>query len=381
MPNPFILFIILFVTLFSSVFIVNIIFPIKLHEIKYKSIDGLRGYLSFFVFLHHSYIYYFYLKTNIWEEPKSNLFNHFGQTSVLFFFMITSFLFTKKLIDTKNSSLNWKLFFVSRFFRIFPMYLFSIIIIIGIVVYKSHFYFYENLVTILIDIIKWITFTIAGNPDINTIKNTYIINAGVAWSLPYEWIFYFFLPILALFFKIRPSSKTLLISTSILIIIAIAFSPKLNLLLPFVSGIIAALIQKKIPYKTLFTSRSFSFLILFFLIISVTFFNKGRAIVPLIISTLIFILITIENSFFGILHWTISRKLGQITYSIYLVHGLILYIVFNFIIGIEKLSKYSSFDYFKVIAICIFPIILICQLSHLYIEIPFIKMTKKIVEK
>ena len=129
LPNIYLLLPILFLTLIGSVFIINLIFPIKLDDVKYKSIDGLRGYLAFFVFLHHSYIYFFYLKTNIWEEPKSNLFNHFGQTSVLFFFMITSFLFTNKLINAKEKKINWNRFFISRIFRLFPMYFISIILV------------------------------------------------------------------------------------------------------------------------------------------------------------------------------------------------------------------------------------------------------------
>jgi hypothetical protein len=39
---------------------------------RYSSIDGLRGYLAFFVFLHHSSVWYFYLQTGQWSVPPSN---------------------------------------------------------------------------------------------------------------------------------------------------------------------------------------------------------------------------------------------------------------------------------------------------------------------
>lgn len=73
---------------------------------RYASIDGLRGYLAFFVFLHHSCIWYFFLRTGQWQAPPSNLYNHFGQSSVALFFMITGFLFFSKLIDGRTRSID-----------------------------------------------------------------------------------------------------------------------------------------------------------------------------------------------------------------------------------------------------------------------------------
>lgn len=60
---------------------------------RFVALDGLRGYLALFVFLYHSALWYFYLRTGQWEVPPSNLYTHFGQSSVLLFFMITGFLF------------------------------------------------------------------------------------------------------------------------------------------------------------------------------------------------------------------------------------------------------------------------------------------------
>ncbi|MFC6337438.1 acyltransferase family protein [Pseudomonas karstica] len=60
---------------------------------RFVTIDGLRGYLAFFVFLHHSCIWYYYLQSGVWALPPSRLFVHFGQMGVALFFMITGFLF------------------------------------------------------------------------------------------------------------------------------------------------------------------------------------------------------------------------------------------------------------------------------------------------
>src|ERR1700737_3166682 len=82
--------------------------------VRNKSIDGLRGYLAFFVFLHHSTMWYFYLRTNNWANPPSNLYRHFGGTSVDIFFMITSFLFFSKLIEAKEGYIDWLKLYISR---------------------------------------------------------------------------------------------------------------------------------------------------------------------------------------------------------------------------------------------------------------------------
>ena len=76
------------ITLYLAVKVVNQIIPLSIVPVKHPEIDGLRGYLALFVFLHHSYIWRIFIRTNKWEEPDSNLFNHFGQTSVVFFFII-----------------------------------------------------------------------------------------------------------------------------------------------------------------------------------------------------------------------------------------------------------------------------------------------------
>ena len=65
---------------------------------RYASIDGLRGYLALFVFLHHACVWYFFLQVGRWEVPPSSLYTHFGQSSVALFFMITGFLLFPNII-------------------------------------------------------------------------------------------------------------------------------------------------------------------------------------------------------------------------------------------------------------------------------------------
>ena len=83
---------------------------------RFASIDGLRGYLAFFVFLHHACIWYFYLQTGEWGRPPSNLYSHLGRSSVVLFFMITGFLFFTKF--HKNFSVFSQIFYHCKCERI-----------------------------------------------------------------------------------------------------------------------------------------------------------------------------------------------------------------------------------------------------------------------
>ena len=73
----------------------------------------------------------------------------------------------------------------------------------------------------------------------------------------------------------------------------------------------------------------------------------------------------------------LSRKLGQITYSIYLTHGIVLFVVFRYLIGFKLVAKLTEIEYWGVIALCIFPIIFISQLTFKHIERPFINLRTK----
>jgi len=365
---------IVLLVLFISIFVVNKIIKIEVPDVKYPAIDGVRGFLAFFVFLHHCSIWYVFLKTKEWKEPESNLFNHFGQTSVALFFMITAFLFLNKLINAKDKTINWNLYIKSRFLRLFPAYFFSICIVFATVIYLSNFEIKDSFLANFKNSIGWIFFTIGGPNDINTIKNTYLIDAGVSWSLPYEWLFYLILPILALLFKIHVSTKNIVLYSLFFIAIALINHVKLEQFFPFLGGIIAALICSKTKLK--FHKIEYTLVLILLLFVLIYFFNSGKNIISLLISTLIFILIAGGNSIFGILTNTFSRLLGQQTYSLYLLHGIVLFLVFNFGIGYEKASKLSEINYWIIIFSCIFPILLISQISYKYIELPFLNSQK-----
>src|SRR5438105_476841 len=99
----------------TTAFVLARIFGAPSSEGRYASIDGLRGYLAFFVFVHHSAAWYYFLRTG-WQTP-SNLFSFFGPGCVAFFFMITGFLFFSKLLEAKEKPVDWTKLYMSRVLR------------------------------------------------------------------------------------------------------------------------------------------------------------------------------------------------------------------------------------------------------------------------
>ena len=364
-------------TLFLSVKFSNYIIKLNIENVKHPEIDGIRGYLGFFVFLHHSYIWKIYLKNNIWDHPKLNLFNHFGETSVVLFFIITSFLFVSKLINSKGKEFNWNKYIISRFYRLFPMYIFTICIVFIIVIYATNFEMKDGLLNIIKSVFSWVFFSVNGSVDINLLDKTFLINSGVAWTLPYEWMFYLLLPLIALFFKIKVPIKTLLLFTFIFLVLLFINQSSLKNFIPFLGGILCALLLNNSKIKINWKDYKFSLLGLVFLFLSIYYFNSGKKILPIIASTFILLIISNGNSFFGFQSSNFSRKFGQITYSIYLIHGLVLFIVFRFVIGFQKAAELSELEYWGIISLCIFPIIFISQITFKNIELYFINYNKR----
>lgn len=375
--NPLFI-IIVYLIAFVTVYLLNFKYKITNTRERHESIDGLRGFLALGVFIHHSSIWYKYLHTKNWETPNSNLFNQIGKTSVSFFFMITAFLFISKLLNLNGKKFNWNTFFISRIFRLIPMYLFSILIVIVILLTIGDWEIKVKLGAFLKEILYWTTFTIFGAPKINASDYTNIVNAGVVWSLPYEWLFYFSLPIISLLIIKKASSKFYIIISILFILVFCRFkSINPHHILSFAGGAISPLIIKYSKKKINYNSFFFSIIILFFLSLILFFKNPNNLICKTLI-LIIFNLIALGNNIFGILKSSILKFLGEISYSTYLIHGIIIFFVMYFSIGFENAANMSPIKFWITIFFITPILIIISFISYQKIEKPFINFSKKI---
>lgn len=341
---------------------------------RYLAIDGLRGYLAFCVFLHHSIIWFFYLKTNQWAVPPSNLYTHFGQTGVAFFFMITGFLFFSKILEGRGKEIDWLRLYVSRFLRLMPLYAVAMGALFLIVFFLSGATLHEPISVLASEVLRWMAFTVRGNPDINGIERTSLIMAGVTWSLPYEWCFYMLLPVFALVNRVRVGRIYIIFSVLVLIFIFKNHTYMYHWL-SFVGGIAAAYLVRIDYLRYLLRKKVFSMAAILLISATVAFFPSTYDWAPIAMLSAVFVMIAAGNGVFGLLTNAVSRALGELAYSIYLLHGIVLFLLFRYVIGFEKSKLLQPIDYWSAI-IAVSPILIfISYLSYRKIERPALLST------
>ncbi|WP_010486952.1 acyltransferase family protein [Pseudomonas sp. S9] len=357
------------------------IVPVHDSSHRHTAIDGMRGYLAFFVFLHHSSIWYFYLHEGRWALPPSNLFSHLGQSSVALFFMITGFLFYSKILSSRDKKISWTYIYTSRFMRLVPLYLLAISILLLFVFIKTNWKIETGLSSILIDATKWVLFTIPGAPDINNVKHTSLIMAGVTWSLPYEWLFYFSLPLIALTTGLSRNLTAAAVSLAVVLLIYTVFDPATIHIKTFIDGMLCAALHHMKIMTGLSSSRLYSAFIIILLYVLVTTYQSSHGNIQILILSLVFFGISGGNNLFGVLSWKTSRVLGEMAYSIYLLHGLILFTTFNFIINSETSIELTPYQYWILIFAIAPAVVIISAITFVMIEKPSMDKTQKIANQ
>ncbi len=363
---------------FGTAYLLNSKYKIVINNNRYETIDGIRGFLAISVFIHHATIWFHYLHTNSWEAPKSNLYNQLGQTSVSLFFMITSFLFVSKLLNEGTQTTNWKDFFIGRIFRLVPLYLVSIILLIFIVMICTHWKLNVSIIDFLKQLTHWGTFTMYDAPKINHCEFTNIINASVIWSLPYEWLFYFSLPLLYIIINRKKTSISFSIISLLFIVVFYRFHGILKPhIMSFIGGAIAPFLIKYKPKKINFNSVFLSITLLLSLGLILRYNSSDNILCKMFI-IIAFNLIALGNNLFGLLKNTTLKFLGELSYSTYLLHGILIFCVMYFCVGLTDAKTLTATNY-CLILIGITPLVVIISfLTYLFIEKPGMNYGKKL---
>lgn len=84
-----------------------------------KELDGVRGIAALMVMFFH---FFFRLETNDAFFLTVRKFSYFGETGVSMFFVLSGFLITRILINTRQSERFFYHFYLRRSLRIFPLY-------------------------------------------------------------------------------------------------------------------------------------------------------------------------------------------------------------------------------------------------------------------
>ena len=270
-----------------------------------------------------------------------------------------------------KNGLDYRRFFISRLFRIYPLYLFVTLFICVAVGFKTAWHLQQPLHRVVLEVVKWLGFR---TPDINNYVGTPLIVAGVTWTLLYEAWFYVSLPFLTAIFLGKRA-----IWEKVLYVIAVVVFFRLNHLDTWIAatffGGVAAVYWRQSERRIEFArSIGFTFLALTCLAGEFVFLYDPFNFLGLVCLTIFFIAIASGNTLFGLLRLHSALWLGEASYSIYLCHGILLWIAIkNFV------PRISGFQYstvwFVASAICLAPLlILFSSSSYLLLERPFIAL-------
>ena len=169
----------------------------------YQAIDGLRGMAVLLVLWFHS-SYFSYEMGPVDFEGVTRIYYFFsmlGQTGVDLFFVLSGFLITGILLDTRQNKNRLKNFYIRRSLRIFPLYYMAMIVFLFyLIVFKGETLFDFRTVSHLLYIQNW--------SSSNSFDSFMLINH--TWSLAVEEQFYLFWPVI-LFYFLRKSVKHLIV--------------------------------------------------------------------------------------------------------------------------------------------------------------------------
>ena len=331
-------------------------------QTKFETIDGLRGFLALGVFFHHAAISQQYFRIGSWEITEEYPLYHFAASvGVSLFFMITGFLFWTKVIAS-NGQINTTHFFKSRINRLVPLYFFHVFIIIILAFSVQDFQLFEQPIILSKNILSWLAFGILKQPDINQALHTYAMDAGVIWTLAYEWAFYVALPLLACFWRGR--------SFFLMIVVIVSYGflvPDVTNIKLFAYGMVAAYLVQNFSLQTIVMTRWCSLIACLLLILAYQVMHFKAE-----LFFLFFMLVVYGNPLFGILTSTPAKLLGTISYSIYLLQGAVIYMVFHVINRYSFISELQPPAFLLATALCGTLLIVISAMTYRFVEAPFL---------
>jgi peptidoglycan/LPS O-acetylase OafA/YrhL len=161
----------------------------------YKNLDGVRAIAALMVVFFH-----FFREI----EPNSNFLKIlskiavFGQTGVTLFFVLSGFLITRILFNTKDTSGYFKNFYLRRALRIFPLYYLFLII---------YYYLLPIIVGLTTPSFSQQIFYYIYLQNFASTFNWDAVGPNHLWSLAVEEHFYLFWPFIVYFFSPKNLTK------------------------------------------------------------------------------------------------------------------------------------------------------------------------------
>jgi peptidoglycan/LPS O-acetylase OafA/YrhL len=350
----------------TSVFFRNLV---ALPGGRFSSLDGFRGFLASGVFVHHAVVNYGYYRTGIWQKPTGRLYESLGGECVLYFFMITGLLFWTKCIKG-GARIDSKSLVASRIKRIMPAYLASVVLVFVAMGIASHFELRVPSAALLFSAGRWLFGGLAGSPDVNGISPL-TINGAVTWTLQYEWIFYLSLPFIAVFATLR-RFPALVVLFAVFVAGAhfLGWNIAGGLVARFFVGMAIAHLMVVRPAIEGVTGPLASTIVLGCLVVAAAVPIPHALAAPLM--TIAFIGIVYGNDLFGLLKTRAAVLLGHVSYSVYLLHCIVLYVAVHVLSTRLPFRELSPTQFWLFCLPVAALVVMLGAVSYRWVEHPFL---------
>ena len=353
-------------------------FPIPDAGKRIGCIDGLRGYLALMVLMHHFDLWIAFTRiAPVWGNSSSQLFENFGPGGVALFFMTTGLVFYPR-IERGFRQIDWRATYFSRIFRILPLQAVMVgvagAISLGLTIDPRFGGVFANLRAFAM----WLTSY--AEPPLFGYGDAHYINAGVLWSLWYEWVFYLVtLPLMAL---VRDLTRDRLPAYAIplaLLACGLIFGPAMGrrssiFYLPlFASGMIAWELRRRPAVQRVLAAPVMTVLV-GGLFAAAMVWAPGPFLLPQILVWGLFFCCVASGNAFGILGWRASVVLGEISFGIYLIHGTVLFTLFTFVLPHDLPLRWLIL----VLPFATIAAVLLSAAAHMLVERPGIAIGKRL---
>jgi peptidoglycan/LPS O-acetylase OafA/YrhL len=299
-----------------------------------RFLDGLRAVAAISVMASH---YGGQISFALTGAAATPVFHNLGTCGVQMFFALTGYLFTRKAVAARGHLVVGP-FLRARLRRIVPMYTAAVAFSVALVcvVTRHEPVRWHQLARQTIALLSF-GFVLDGAPSIKSVP--YVDVLGTIWSLPFEWLFYLFVPVLA---ALVASPRMLAVAG---VVLAVYFAKLMtdgrgDVFCPFfLPGVLVGLLAERPPLAALSShfhggegSKAFVIVLVLALVAvvaGVQDFTPAR----LLLMTVLFGCVVMTRP--AVLERPAIAFLGDISYSIYLMHFPLLYATLAVLRGVD----------------------------------------------
>ena len=297
------------------------------------AIDGLRGVLALMVLVHHFAIWVQVSRAGAaWGPTPSLLLNNLGAGGVGLFFMVTGYVFYPRILRGLRA-LDLPRLYLTRLFRIYPALATSVLLVLGLIAARRGLGGAGGLAQEIGALLQWLA--CAGTPPLLGDAGAGQANAFVLWSLWYEGLFYLFVvPLCAAAMDAVRGRLPSWTVPAALLVGALLLRPLLKGALPLIAylplfaiGMLAQEVRQREPLAARLRGPLPALAGLGALALALATQAVPGKPAALALYGAFFLCIACGNDL-GFLRAGAAQGLGTCSYGVYLLHGLVLSVVF-----------------------------------------------------